>query len=64
MAVAKPVRLFGALSIGLFIFLVFTLLRQPQSLHPPVGQNGETIPHMREDPLLDRMLFVLLLPYR
>ena len=63
MALAKPVRLLAALSIALLIFLVFTLIRQPQTLNPPGGQNGETISDMKRDPLLDRMSFSFLLGY-
>jgi hypothetical protein len=55
MAVARPVRLLGALSIALFFFLVFALFRSPPTLHTPGGQNGETISNMERDPLLDRM---------
>jgi hypothetical protein len=57
MAVAKPVRLLGALSVALFFFLVFTFLRKPPPIHTPEtqGPNGEIIPKMERDPLLDRM---------
>ena len=56
MAVAKPVRVLGALSIALFFFLVFTLIRQPPTIRTPGSQNGEIISKMERDPLLDRML--------
>ncbi len=56
MAVAKPVRVFGALSIALFFFLVFTLVRQPPTIHKPGHEEGQIISKMGRDPLLDRTL--------
>jgi hypothetical protein len=60
MAVAKPVRALGALSIALFFFLVFTFLRHPPTIRTPGSQNGEIISKMEKDPLLDRMLVLYL----
>jgi mannosyltransferase len=54
MAVAKPVRVLAALSLALFFFLVFSLLRSPPTLHTPGSQDGEIISKMERDPLLDR----------
>lgn len=55
MAVARPVRFLGALSIVLIFFLLFQYFRNPPTLSPP-GFNirhGEKIEDMERDPLLD-----------
>ena len=54
MGVARPVRVLGALSIGLFFYLVFQLLRSPTPLDAPGGNDGGKIDDMTRDPLLDR----------
>ena len=54
MAVARPVRLLGSLSIVLFFFVVYQLLKEPPRLTPG-SEWGGTINDMRRDPLLDRM---------
>ena len=60
MAIARPVRVLGALSIVLVIFLLYTVLKTPTKL-TPIGDKtnkvGDTIDDMQRDPLLDRMLF-------
>lgn len=61
MAIARPVRVLGALSIVLVIFLLYTVLKTPTKL-TPIGDEttkvGGTIDDMQRDPLLDRMLFL------
>ena len=56
MAVARPVRFLGALSIVLVLFLIFQLTRQPAPISPPAseGYDGGKIEKMDEDPLLSR----------
>jgi hypothetical protein len=61
MAVARPVRFLGALSVVLFFFLVFQYLRPTPRLAPPAGEvvgNGEKIDDMERDPLLDRKSYL------
>lgn len=62
MAIARPVRVLGALSIVLVIFLLYTVLKTPTKLTPIGDQTttkvGDTIDDMQRDPLLDRMLFL------
>lgn len=53
MAVARPVRFLGALSIVLVFFLLYQLTRPVAPITPP-NRNGETIENMERDPLLDR----------
>ena len=61
MAVARPVRFLGAISVVLFIFLIYQFFRSPLSLHAPrqqdAGLNGDKIESMDRDPLLDRVYF-------
>lgn len=54
MAVARPLRFLGALTIALFFFLVYLFLKPPPIIEKPGGQNGEIIQNMERDPLLDR----------
>ena len=54
MAVARPLRFLGALTIALFFFLVYLFLKPPPTIERPQGQNGEIIQNMERDPLLDR----------
>ena len=60
MAIARPVRVLGALSIVLVIFLLYTVLKTPTKLTPIGDQTatkgGDRIDDMQRDPLLDRML--------
>ena len=56
MGVARPVRFLGALSVGLFIFLIYLFMKPPTTIatsRPKGGQNGERIADMDRDPLLD-----------
>ncbi|KAK5276380.1 putative mannosyltransferase ktr4, partial [Exophiala xenobiotica] len=57
MAVARPVRFLGALSVVLLFFLIYQYLRPTPSLTPPnagpVEGNGAKIDNMERDPLLD-----------
>ena len=54
MAVARPLRFLGALTVALFFFLVYVFLKPPPVIEKPGGQNGEIIENMERDPLLDR----------
>lgn len=54
MAVARPVRFLGALSILLVFFLIYQLTRPAAPIPVPPKPNGETIENMERDPLLDR----------
>jgi hypothetical protein len=55
MAVARPVRFLGALSIVLVLFLLYQLWQPATTLVPPSHHDGDTIEHMESDPLLERM---------
>lgn len=55
MALARPLRFLGVLTVALFFFLVYLFLKPPPVLEKPGGQNGEIIESMERDPLLDRM---------
>jgi mannosyltransferase len=52
MAVARPVRFLGALSIVLVFFLIYQLTRPVTPITLP-SRNGDTIDNMERDPLLD-----------
>jgi hypothetical protein len=57
MAIAKPVRYLGALSVVLVFFVVYQYLRPIPSIQAPgtpVG-NGDKIENWEQDPLLERM---------
>jgi hypothetical protein len=54
MAVARPLRFLGAVTIVLFFFLAYLFIRPPPTIVKPGGQNGEIIENMERDPLLDR----------
>lgn len=56
MAVARPVRFLGALSVILVFFLIYQYLRPVPSISVPgaASGNGEKIADMERDPLLDR----------
>lgn len=55
MAVNRPVRFLGALSIVLVFFLIYQLTRTVPPIEVPDSKNnGETIENMERDPLLDR----------
>lgn len=56
MAVARPVRFLGALSIVLVFFLIYQLTRPTTPIAVPDKKNGDTIENMERDPLLDRTL--------
>ena len=60
MAIARPVRVLGALSIVLVIFLLYTVLKSPTRITPIGDQTtvkvGDTIDDMQRDPLLDGTL--------
>jgi hypothetical protein len=56
MAIAKPVRFLGALSIVLCFFLIYQYLRPVPTIQPPgtVTGNGDKIENWEQDPLLER----------
>jgi hypothetical protein len=54
MAVARPLRFLGAVTIVLFFFLAYLFIRPPPRIEKPGGQIGEIIENMERDPLLDR----------
>lgn len=58
MAVARPLRLLGALSCVVFVYLLFQMTRTPKIVAPVStgGSNGEKIDDFTRDPLLDRTL--------
>lgn len=57
MAIAKPVRFLGALSVLLVIFVIYQYLRPVPSITPPgvVVGNGDKIENWEQDPLLEGM---------
>lgn len=57
MAVARPVRFLGAVSVILVFVLIYQYLRPVPTISVPgaVVGNGEKIDNMERDPLLDRM---------
>jgi hypothetical protein len=52
MAVARPIRMLGAVGILLCLFLVFHLNQTPSAF------GGKLINGMKRDPLLDRTCFL------
>ena len=55
MAVARPVRFLGAISIFLVFFVIYQLTRPAVPIPVPTKPNdGDTIENMERDPLLDR----------
>ena len=60
MAIAKPVRYLGALSVVLVFFVVYQYLRPIRNIDAPgvVVGNGDKIESWERDPLLDRMAVV------
>ncbi|RMZ89857.1 hypothetical protein DV736_g2930, partial [Chaetothyriales sp. CBS 134916] len=53
MAVARPVRFLGIVSILLAIFVIYQLGSSRAPLTPPARQDGAKIEQMRSDPLLE-----------
>lgn len=56
MAVARPIRLLGAASILLVLFLIFQLRKTATPLVGTFGSGDKLVNGMKKDPLLDRML--------
>jgi hypothetical protein len=56
MAIAKPVRYLGALSVVLVFFIVYQYLRPVPTIQAPgaVVGNGDKIDNWEQDPLLER----------
>ncbi len=57
MAIAKPVRFMGALSVVLVFFVIYQYLRPVPTIQPPgvVTGNGDKIENWEQDPLLECM---------
>jgi hypothetical protein len=57
MAIAKPVRYLGALSVCLLFFILYEYLRPIPTIQAPgaVVGNGDKIESWDQDPLLQRM---------
>ena len=55
MAVARPLRFFGALSVILVFFLVYQVVKPVEPIAPPTPKDGGKIDKWDKDPLLDRM---------
>lgn len=51
MAVARPIRMLGAASIVICLFLIFQLNKGPT---PLIGRQGHRLNGMKSDPLLER----------
>lgn len=58
MAVARPVRFLGAVSIVLILFLIYQTYQPAAPLQIPT-HDAERINNWEKDPLLDRELFDL-----
>jgi hypothetical protein len=58
MAIAKPVRYLGAVSVVLVFFVLYQYLQPVPTIQPPgvVTGNGEKVDSWERDPLLDREL--------
>lgn len=58
MAIAKPVRFLGALSVVLVFFVIYQYLRPVPTIQAPgeVTGNGDKIESWEQDPLLERMI--------
>jgi hypothetical protein len=56
MAIAKPVRYLGAVSVVLVFFVLYQYLQPVPTIQPPgvVTGNGDKIDNWERDPLLDR----------
>jgi mannosyltransferase len=54
MAVARPIRLLGAVGILMVLVLIFRLSKDST---PFVSDGGKLVNGMKHDPLLDRMYF-------
>ena len=56
MAIAKPVRYLGALSVVLIFFVLYQYLRPVPTIQAPstVVGNGDKVENWEEDPLLER----------
>ena len=54
MAVARPVRFLGALSVILVFFLIYQLWQPATPITVPNHRDGDTIERMEKDPLLER----------
>ena len=60
MAIAKPVRFLGALSVILVFFVIYQYSRPVPTIEPPgtVVGNGDKIENWEQDPLLERMTYL------